>query len=809
MNSVLQAFRAIGAGVLVAVVAATSNAAEPPVNEERQRVIVMLRVEGTSGSSLERRVAAIASVRDQVLERFRDREMTVQVRWNAVPGFAATVTPETLRQLTLDPDVASVEPDRPGEGALAQSVPLIHGDVVRNLGFTGSGVTVAILDSGVLRTHSDLSSALVAEACFCTNADGTGCCPNGATSQFGTGAANDDNGHGTNVAGIVASRGQVSSYGVATGASIIAVKVLDSTNSFNTSSQVISGLDWIISNHPEVRVVNMSLGTNAKFSGTCDASASPWASSINTLKQRGTVIVASSGNESSATMMRIPACVANTIAVGAVYDSAFGTSTAFCTDTTAADKITCFSNASTALDLLAPGAAITSDGNGGGVSTYYGTSQASPHVAGAAAVLMQVDSALTPDQIESTLKSTGVPIFDSRNSTTYPRINLQAAYNAVPCRVTVLSPNGGESLAAGQQTNITWQKNSSPNCGSSVKIDLYRSGTFDSAITASTPNNGSYSWTVASNATGASDYTVVVTDTSNASVNDASNATFTIAVPCILTMSFPRNTDTFLFARSYNIVWSHTTACGANVKFELYKGGSLHSQITASAPNNGSYAWVPTNALPPAADYRIKVTDLSTSATVFSEASFTITDAPLGLTASYNGVSQTNLVWTSPGTAGQYRVMRRDSSSGGLVQLATTNNTSYIDTNVQAGRAYVYAVQRFDSYGNLSASSNLDAALAMALTDDPLVAGTIVKRVHVTELRAAVNALRATAGLTSFNFTDETPQSIRAFHVNELRTAMAEARASAGLTTITYTEGVNAGGPVKASHLSQIRAGVQ
>lgn len=800
--------------IFITVLFAAAQAAE---FEASTRVIVTLRVDDTplglgerlDVPALQRRIAAIDVVQKRVLDRFRNDNVIVHARWKAVPGFAVTVTPEVLQRLKADPDVISIEPDRPGAGTLAQSVPLIHGDVVRNLGFNGAGVTVAVLDSGILRTHSDLSSALTAEACFCTNANSTGCCPNGLTTQFGTGAAADDNGHGTNVAGVVASRGNISSYGVAPGASLIAVKVLDASNSFNASSQVISGLDWIINNHPEVRVVNMSLGTNAMFSGTCDGSAGSWTSAINTLKQMGAVVVASSGNDFSSTQMRIPACVANTVAVGAVYDSAFGTSQLFCSESTAADKITCFSNASSALDLLAPGAAITSDGNTGGTSTYYGTSQAAPHVSGAAAVLMQVDSQLTPAQIESTLKSTGVSIFDARNSTIYPRIDLQAAYNAVPCRLTVVAPNGGETVTAGQQTTITWQKNSSPNCGGNVKVDLYKNGSLNTAIVASTPNNGSYSWSVPSNVTGASDYTVVVTDTSNGSVSDASNATFTIVAPCALTVPFPMNTDTFLFANTYNIAFSHTAPCGANVKIDLYKGGSLYTQIAASAPNNGSYAWSPSNALPSSADYQIKVTDLTTNTTALSQASFTITGPPLALTASWNGGSQIFIVWSSPGTAGQYRVLRRDATSNGLVQLGTTNNTDYIDTNTQANKAYIYAVQRYDSYGSLSANSNADAAVTIAFTDDPLTTGTRIKSAHITELRTAINALRAAAGLGDFNFTDAVPAIIRALHVNELRTALAQARQNGGLTTITYTESVDTGGPIKASHQSEIRAGVQ
>ncbi len=98
----------------------------------------------------------------------------------------------------------------------------------------------------------------------------------------------------------------------------------------------------------------------------------------------------------------------------------------------AADKVTCFSNTDTTLDLLAPGAVITSDGLGSGLSSFIGTSQASPHCAGAAALLLQINATLTPAQIESTLKSTGKPITDSRTGMITPRIDLLAAVQATP-----------------------------------------------------------------------------------------------------------------------------------------------------------------------------------------------------------------------------------------------------------------------------------------------------------------------------------------------------------------------------------------
>jgi len=360
-------------------------------------------------------------------------DVTVIARWRNVAGFAADVTPRGLQQLEADPSVVRIDVDEGGHAGLAQSVPLIGGDVVHAMGYTGRGVTIALLDSGVDETHPDFGDRIADEQCFCTDATGKGCCPNKQTTQSGAGAAKDDNGHGTNVAGILASHGEVSSPGVAPDARLVVVKVLAADGSFASSSQIVTGLDWLISNHPEVRVVNMSLLTNALFSSYCDTTTAYtilFAGAIGTLRDRGTLVFACSGNNSSATDMGAPACVQAAVSVGAVYDSNFGQFdwSGHCSDaSTAADQITCFSNSNGTLDLLGPGAKITSDGIGGGRSTYFGTSQATPHAAGAAAVLIGIAPATTADAIEQLLKRTGKTVVDPRNGVSAPRVDLLAA----------------------------------------------------------------------------------------------------------------------------------------------------------------------------------------------------------------------------------------------------------------------------------------------------------------------------------------------------------------------------------------------
>ena len=99
--------------------------------------------------------------------------------------------------------------------------------------------------------------------------------------------------------------------------------------------------------------------------------------------------------------------------------------------TTAADQVTCFSNSSPLVELLAPGAMSTSSGPGGGTLTQGGTSQATPHVAGAAAVLLQARPGLRPGEIIGVLSQTGVLVTDRKNGLVVPRINVRAALDAV------------------------------------------------------------------------------------------------------------------------------------------------------------------------------------------------------------------------------------------------------------------------------------------------------------------------------------------------------------------------------------------
>jgi len=404
--------------------------------QERVRVVVAFATPPASGGAAagEERRLRIAATGDRILRAVGETDFRVRRRFASVRALAGDVTSEGLERLLERREVLRIDLDAPGTGSLAQSLPVTNLDDVKGGGFTGAGVTVAVIDSGVDGDHPDFTGALVAEACFCSG--GGGCCPGGAATQTGAGAAEDDNGHGTNVTGIVASRGTVAAAGGAPGASIVAVKVLDATNSFCCASDVVAGMDWVLQNHPETRVVNLSLGTAALFAGACDTATSftiAFADAVAALRTNGTLTVVSSGNQASATEMAAPACIADAVSVGATWDAGFPSQTVLgCTDATVVvDRPTCFANSNDTTDLFAPGAYITASGLGGGTSTFAGTSQAAPTVAACAADLVQANGTLTPAQLAGALAASPVTVVDPKNGLSFPRLDCAASLQTV------------------------------------------------------------------------------------------------------------------------------------------------------------------------------------------------------------------------------------------------------------------------------------------------------------------------------------------------------------------------------------------
>jgi subtilisin family serine protease len=326
-----------------------------------------------------------------------------------------------------DEDVATAALRSPA--ALTEARDLTALDRTFERGFDGSGVTVAVLDTGVDGSHPDLAGRVVDEACFCSFVD---CCPGGGSEQVGQGAARDVNGHGTHVAGIIASQGVRGPRGGAPGVRIVAVKVLSDTLALPTLLDVAMALDWLRESHPEVKLVNASLGGGSLQPGDCDGLQGTLSAAVAALHDAGAMVVASSGNEGSATSMLAPACVSSVLSVSAVWDADVGSQDEYCNEPiTGADFPTCFGNTSPTTDLLAPGGVIESTWLDGGTHELVGTSMAAPMVTACAAVLKQAEPTLGVDVLEALLESTGVPVLDTKSGRTYPRIDCAAALAAL------------------------------------------------------------------------------------------------------------------------------------------------------------------------------------------------------------------------------------------------------------------------------------------------------------------------------------------------------------------------------------------
>lgn len=390
--------------------------------------VIVILAESDAWATESARGRGITASRDGVLASLAPGDFVLGQQWEYVSGFAGEMSQAGLARLSAHPDVVRIGLDRKLHGYTAESVPLIRADETRSLGFVGRGVTVAVLDTGIDNAHPDLRDAIADEQCFCS-----GCCPNGTSRQSGPGSANDDNGHGTNVAGIIASAGRAAPVGVAPGVALVAIRVLGPSG--GSVSSIVSALEYVLA-RPNIKVVNMSLGGGGPFTSVCDnadAGNMAFGTILARLRAQGTLSVVASGNEGFRTGVASPACTNAALAVGAVYDqNVGGIAWQTCPDpTTASDQVTCFSNSSPLVELLAPGALTTSSGPGGGTLTEGGTSQATPHVAGAAAVLLQARPSLTPSEIIGVLAQTGVPVTDRKNGLAVPRINLRAAFDAV------------------------------------------------------------------------------------------------------------------------------------------------------------------------------------------------------------------------------------------------------------------------------------------------------------------------------------------------------------------------------------------
>lgn len=404
---------------------------------ERVRVILNLNTPELTVMSMDDRTATVQSIQDSVLGELSAADFTLKRRFQIIPAMAVEINAAALKTLSQNSNVASIQIDQPIEIHDTVSLNALQANTVHSgYGVTGQGVTAAVLDTGIDVDNSDFSGRIVAQHCF---TDGN--CQPGNTDESSNG--DDLNGHGTNVAGIIASNGSghTETKGFAPAAKLVSVRVMSADGSGYVSDWE-AGLEWVYQNlsTTPVDIINMSIGTNDQYYDNCDSFFSDSKEIITLLHNAGVAIFASSGNAGNFYEISSPACLNNVIAVGATYDSNIGPSywSSFgCYDaSTSLNTITCFTNRSAMLDILAPGAIINSSKLGGSTpiepySMFAGTSQAAPTAAGVAALMLQVNPDLTPDQIQTTMQDTGVAIYDSHSTRTYYRIDALKAVQSL------------------------------------------------------------------------------------------------------------------------------------------------------------------------------------------------------------------------------------------------------------------------------------------------------------------------------------------------------------------------------------------
>lgn len=396
--------------------------------QERLRVIVQLKV-GNQTKSGDLMTPAIHQTQRDVLGEVKSGQLRVIHEYDYIPFMALEVDQAAYEALQKNPNVIGIEEDVLMKPMLTESVPLIGADDVWLEGVTGAGQVVAILDTGVDKTHPALAGKVVEEACYSSNTDSTSSlCPEGVEESVAEGSAmpyvtNCPSGecdHGTHVAGIVAGNNEIIK-GVAKDAKLIAIQVFSLVydNSLGSwSTDQIKGLErvYALKDTYNIASVNLSLGSVSVFSSVCDnlEGNQAYKQAVDNLRDVGIATVAASGNEGSSTGISSPACISSVISVGA---------------TTKEDQVASYSNSANMLDLLAPGTFINSSIPDNRYKIESGTSMATPHVAGAWALLKSFRPGVSVDELLDFFKSTGIPILDNRNATTFQRIDVFSAKN--------------------------------------------------------------------------------------------------------------------------------------------------------------------------------------------------------------------------------------------------------------------------------------------------------------------------------------------------------------------------------------------
>lgn len=498
-----------------------------------------------------------------------------------VPAVAAQMSVQAAEALTQNPNVRYVEPDY-AVYALVQEIPWgvdrVFGDEEYPFSTwttsTGAGIRVAILDTGIDENHEDLTVA------------------GGTTTVDDTHWGNDGNSHGTHVAGTVAALdNDLGVVGVSPAVDLYAVKVLDDGGSGSVAS-VVAGIEWAV--EQGIPVLNMSLGSSSDSQTLRDACDAAYAA--------GHLLVAAAGNSGN------PPGIGDNVGYPAAYESVIAVAASTINDTRAS-----YSSTGPAVELIAPGSSILSTIPGNEYGTKSGTSMASPHVAGVAALTWAANADLANGDVRQILRDTAEDIGLSSN---------HQGYGLARADLAVSAATGAEPTPTGNlEGTVTDAETGSGIEGAAVSID----GTNYSTTTDA---DGNYSfidipvgtYTVTAAADG------YISQSKEATVNENETTVLNFALDAETEEPAPEPGTVTVTSITYNTSGGrlgdrhlHVTVAleddagnpvaDASVSIDLNLDESLYSSATGTTGSNGTVTFSFNNA--PSGTYTTTVTDVT------------------------------------------------------------------------------------------------------------------------------------------------------------------------------------------------------
>ena len=422
-----------------------------------------------------------------------------------------------LDRLRSDPLVLAVFDDTLMRASSVSDLPFIEQPQAAAEGATGAGTTIAVINGGLgsnFLNYSDFGT--------CTGVDTPpSTCRVVYNQDFYTGTnASTQTKHGTNVSAIA--------LGVAPSANLAMFDVFKGSSA--SIADVLTAMNTAISDQAtyDIVAISMSLGDESSNPSAC--SDSPLASAVTAASNAGIITVAASGNSGSKSGLQMPACTPGVVSVGAVYNGSYGTGTwqapadsgGTCTDTSTPDEVTCFSQSASYLTLLGPGTFVSAPSSAFEES---GTSQATPHVSGAAAVLRARYPAESLDETVQRMTISGVRDTDLANGVVTSRLDLLAAVN----QGTALSLSGSGPQNAVTSTQSTYTltiTDGGPLAATNIKVvdTLPAGATFVSASPGCTYASGIVTCVAASlSANSAQMFDIVVRWTSTGPAYDSAS----------------------------------------------------------------------------------------------------------------------------------------------------------------------------------------------------------------------------------------------------------------------------------------------